>query len=481
MMRRLASDSLIYGLGSVANQLLAIVLLPLYTRFLDPSVYGTLALISAAGAVLQLVAALGVSSGMTRIFFLHAEADRGRLVFTAFVFAVACAGAVAGALVALAPEFARALLGSAEGASWVRLAILNYALGAVNMVSLGALQVYRRPRAFVACSALGLLSSCAASIYLVAFAGRGLTGVLEGQLIGMAVQLALGTAASLSRLVPRLHLGGLREMLFFAIPLLPTGLFAWALGLSDRYFLNRYATLTEVGLYALGFRFGVALDTLLVSPFMLAWFPYIYSIQDQPEHKEICARVLEYYTLAAACLVLALALFGSDVIRLIADPSYLDADRVIFWIGLGVLFRGMNILTSTGMNLVKRNVWSIAVYGAGLVANLALLRLLVPGGAMMGAAAAVCATYLIVTAGFWIVSQRLYPLPFRLGKLALVVLAAIAFYAASRLVPEEPRLLAFALKSALVVGFPLALFAVRFFDSRDIDRLRALLSGLRPA
>jgi uncharacterized membrane protein len=93
----------------------------------------------------------------------------------------------------------------------------------------------------------------------------------------------------------------------------------------------------------------------------------------------------------------------------------------------------------------------------------------------------VCATYLIVTTGFWIVSQRLYPLPFRLGKVALVVLLAIAFYAASRLVPEEPRLLAFALKCALVAAFPLALFAVRFFDTRDIDRLRALLSGLRPA
>jgi O-antigen/teichoic acid export membrane protein len=132
------------------------------------------------------------------------------------------------------------------------------------------------------------------------------------------------------------------------------------------------------------------------------------------------------------------------------------------------------------MNLAKRNAWSVAVYGVGLVVNVALLRVLVPGGGMMGAALAVTVTYLVVTAGFWIVSQRVYPLPFRLGKVVIVLVVVTAFYGASRLLPAQPLLLAFVAKAALVAALPLSLFAVRFFDRRDLDRLRALLSGLRP-
>jgi O-antigen/teichoic acid export membrane protein len=480
-MRRLASDSLIYGLGSVANQALAIVLLPLYTRYLEPSAYGTLALIASAGAVLQLAAALGVSFGMTRIFFSHPEPERGRLVFTAFCFAAACTALAILGFGAFAGELAERLLGDRAGAGWVRLAITSYSLGALNMVSLGTLQVHRRPQAYVIVSALGLLTSCAASIYLVAFAGRGLEGVLEGQLIGMVVQLGLGTAASLPRLVPRLDWRGLGEMLRFSLPLLPTSLFAWGLGLADRYFLNHYSTLTDVGLYALGYRFGSALDTLLVSPFMLAWHPYIYSIQDQPDHRDVCARVLEYYTFAAACLVLLLALFGGDVIRLIADPSYVGARHVIFWIGFGVLFRGMTFLSATGMNLVKRNEWSVVVYGVGLLANLLLLRLFVPMAGMMGAAAAVLLTYAIVNGGFWLVSQRMYPIPFRPGKIVLLLGAMTAVYLASLAIPELPWLAAVAARLALLLSFPLILLGLRFFAASDLDRLRALLRGLRPA
>jgi O-antigen/teichoic acid export membrane protein len=88
-MRRLASDSVIYGLGSVANQALSFLLLPLYTQYLTPADYGTLALLGAAGGVLALIVNAGVQSGLTRIFFDYEnEDDRAAVVFTALAFTV---------------------------------------------------------------------------------------------------------------------------------------------------------------------------------------------------------------------------------------------------------------------------------------------------------------------------------------------------------------------------------------------------------
>ena len=125
-MRRLASDSLIYGLGSVANQALAILLLPLYTRFLTPADYGSLALISAAGAVLGLAAALGVNSGLTRIFFLYESGEeRASMVFTALVFALGASVPTGLVLTLLAPDLRPLLFPGADGDTVVRTAILK--------------------------------------------------------------------------------------------------------------------------------------------------------------------------------------------------------------------------------------------------------------------------------------------------------------------------------------------------------------------
>lgn len=479
-MRRLASDSLIYGLGSVANQALAVVLLPLYTRFLTTEEYGAYALLVAAGTLVSLVAALGVHSGLTRIFFLYEGAEeRGRVVFTALAFALLSTALVFGALFGAAPALNRALFGAVDHVTWVRFSIAIFCLGALNSVALGTLQAQQRPRGYVVCSALGLLTSCAVSIWLVAGRGRGVTGVLEGQLAGIAVQLGLALAMCTSTLRPRFHARALREMLAFALPILPANLASWGLGLADRWFLQRSSSLAEVGLYALGYRFGAALDAFFVAPFTLAWFPYLYSIADQPDHREVVARVFEYFAFVAGALVLVLDLFGGDVIRWIADPSFQDAERVIFWIGLAVLLRGMTFITMSGMNLARRNPLAIAVYGLGAAGNVALLAALVPRHGMLGAAAATVLTYFAINVGFWRVSQRYHPIPFRPAKIMWLIGVLIALHAAGRALAPAPLLAALAVKAAVLVAYPAILIASRFFAAGELARARQLLHGLR--
>ncbi len=481
-MRRLASDSVIYGLGSVANQTLAIILLPLYTRYLTPDEYGAYALLTAAGGVLMLAAALGINSGLTRIFFLFEEAgERGRVVFTAYTFALVSSALVALCLLLAAPAIDRAFFDFSGGASWVRLAIVIFSLSALNAVALSTLQVEKRAGVYVACSLLGLLASCGTSIWLVAGLDRGVLGALEGQLVGVLVQVGLAFGATLPTMRPRFHRAALREMLAFSLPLLPANLAAWGLGLADRWFLKNYASLTELGLYALGFRFGSALGTVFVSPFTLAWFPYLYSITSQPDHREVVARVLEYFSFLAGAIALGLALFGGDIIRLISDPAYQDAERVIFWIGLGILFRGMTFITMTGMNVVRRNQLSVAIYGVGVVLNLLLLAALVPRFGMMGAAAATVATYFAINLGFWRVSQRLYPIPFRPAKIAWLVGVLVGLHALSRLVPPTPLAISLALKGLLLLAFPAILVGSGFFAATDLARVRELARRLRPA
>jgi O-antigen/teichoic acid export membrane protein len=475
-LRKLASDSLIYGLGSVANQALAFLLLPLYTRYLTPADYGTLALVSALGGVIALFATLGIYSGLLRIFFLYeADAERADVVSTAWAFTGVASVVVGSALFAATPALAPLVLDVEGSVVYLRYAIVLNCLQAMAATALATLQAYQRPRPYVASTIAGLVAGLFVSIYLVAVSGRGVGGVLEGQIAGTVVQLAIAVAPTLRRLRPALHGPALRQMLGFCIPLIPTNLAAWGLTLADRYFLKIYSTLTQVGLYSLGYRFGSVLDTGFIQPFTRAWFPYLFSILDDPAHPEICARVLEYYTLVGGAIVLVLSLFGGEVIRLIADPSFLGAEPIIFWIGIGTLVRGMTYITVAGIHIHRKTHYSAVLFVGGSIVNLGLLAVLVPAYGMLGAAWATILTFAGLSGGLYLIAQRLHPIPYRLDRVALLLAIVSVLGLGGQRIQVESILLACAAKLGVLALFPLIVVAIGFFRHGEIERARALL------
>ena len=96
--KRLGKHSVIYGLGGLIQRIVAVLLLPLYTRYLNPSDYGAIEALVALSAVIFALLRAGIQSSFFRFYF-DAEDDRRRLtvVRTSFWFTM---GAATTALVA---------------------------------------------------------------------------------------------------------------------------------------------------------------------------------------------------------------------------------------------------------------------------------------------------------------------------------------------------------------------------------------------
>src|SRR5947208_14848661 len=101
-LKELFRHSAIYGLGSIVARILAVLLLPLYTRYLSPTDYGLIETLVALAAVLTALVAQAMKSAFFRFYFDSAEPERRLLVVrTAFwcVFAASTAVLVAGVAV----------------------------------------------------------------------------------------------------------------------------------------------------------------------------------------------------------------------------------------------------------------------------------------------------------------------------------------------------------------------------------------------
>ena len=78
ILRRLLGESAVYGLGGVANQALAIILVPIYARQLGSEGYGTVALLTTTLSTATLIATLAMPQAFFREYLREAVDDRQR-------------------------------------------------------------------------------------------------------------------------------------------------------------------------------------------------------------------------------------------------------------------------------------------------------------------------------------------------------------------------------------------------------------------
>ena len=108
-LRRLATTGAAYTAASILSKLIAVALLPLYTRYLTPADYGAAEVMFAAVVSASIVVRLGMIEALLRFYYKDDE-DPGRVVATSF--AALFWVATAAALVALpfAGQISEALL-----------------------------------------------------------------------------------------------------------------------------------------------------------------------------------------------------------------------------------------------------------------------------------------------------------------------------------------------------------------------------------
>jgi len=467
-MRRLGKHSAIYGLGGIVSRVIAVFLLPLYTRYLEPADFGAVGLLVGLSAVVVTILRAGISSAFFRFYF-DAKDTAGRLLVlrTSFWFtmASATAGLVAGVL--LAEPLADLLL--LDDANLVRAAFVGI-WAQMNYEQLTALfRVEERSSLFVAASLANIAVTVAATLVLVVSYDQGALGVIVGNFTGtLVVYLAL-LGYRRAQLGLQLSRPLLREMNRFGIPLVPSALALIALNFGDRFFLNELVGTAEVGRYELGVRIASAM-VLLITAFRMAWPAFAYSIEDDDEAKRTYAFVLTYFVAAASWLALALGLLSPWLVRLLATPEFYEGGRVVALLAFGgVAFAGY-IVIAIGVGRAKRTQFNWVITGAAAAISVVLNLLLVPRYELIGSGIAATSAYTAMFLGMAWYAQRVFPTPYQWRRVATAAGGAVALTVLGKLL-DVPLAAAI----ALIAAYPLVLLLLGFALPAERARLRAAL------
>ncbi|MFN2468650.1 MAG: lipopolysaccharide biosynthesis protein [Gaiellaceae bacterium] len=471
-LRRLAKHSVIYGIGGLVSRILAVCLLPLYTRYLTKSDYGAIETLFALSAVLAIVLRGGISSAFFRFYFDSPEPARRLVVVrTAFWFTMTAASAGLALGLVLAGHVSEALFGTGDHANLVRAAFVGF-WAQMNYEQVAALfRVEERSVAFVCSILANLIVTVAATVLLVVVLDKGAIGVIVGSFVGTLTVYAVLLAYRREQLGLQFDRGLLREMNRFGLPLIPSALALWATNFSDRFFLVKLVDAAEVGLYSIGVRIASAL-VLLLTAFRTAWPAFAYSISDDGEARRTYGFVLTYLLYACSWVALGLSLLSPWLVRLLTTPEFYEASRVVAPLSFAAVAFAGYIVMAIGVGRARRTQFNWVVTGAAAVLNVALNLILIPPYGMMGAAVATVAAYALMFAGMTWQAQRIYPVPYQWRRVVTAVGAAVALTLAGKLL-EVPLAIAIALTAA----YPVVLAPLGFYLPAERARLRRLVPG----
>jgi O-antigen/teichoic acid export membrane protein len=471
---RLAKHSAVYGLGGIVSRILAVLLLPLYTRYLTRADYGSIETLVALSAVLVTVLRLGISSAFFRFYFDSSdEAHRTRVVRTSFWFTMtmATAGLVVG--LALAQPISQALFDTDDRTGLVRAAFVGM-WAQMNYEQLTALfRVEERSLQFVMASLANVLITVAATVVFVVVLDKGATGVLVGSFTGTLCVYAVLLVYRRYQLGLELDGRLLREMNRFGMPLVPSALALWVLNFSNRFFLLKLTDAAEVGLFSIGVRIASA-TALMLTAFRLAWPAFAYSIEEDREARRTYGFVLTYLVYAACWLAVALGLLSPWLVRLLTTPEFYEASRVVAPLAFAAAAFGGYIVVAIGIGRVRRTQFNWVVTGGAAALSVVLNLILIPPYGMMGAAVGTVAAYTAMFLGMAWWSQRIYPVPYQWRRVVTLFAVAVALTVLGKALD-----VGLPVAIVLTLAFPVALLPTGFYLPAELRRMRRLVPVAR--
>lgn len=479
VVKSVARHFFVYGLGRMLGRVVSFLLIPFYTHYLLPSDYGTLEMIEVTVYLVGTFLGAGLTHATLRYYFESEEDSyRRTVVSTALLSVLFVCFVLGGALALISPTVSTLVFESQEYGGLLRLAVISLTATVVAETPLVFIRAREKSVLYTIISLLRMIANLSLNILFIAKYGMGVRGVILG---GLLTEAALGLSLSVYTIKSvgiSFSRDRLKEMLWYGLPYIPGGFVISILLVTDRFVLQRFTDLTQVGLYALGYKFGLVIGAMVTDPFFLIWRPKMFEIAKRDDASEIYGRMLTYFLFLELFVALGISAGVKDVIAIMADPKYHSAYQITPLIVLAYIMGGTYNHAQVGILVAKKTKYILYIQIVGAIAGIGLNLALVPFIGAWGAASATFFAWSLLTFLAYRISQRFLHVDFEFGRIAKMLAVALALYWVSLHLDVSSNIyLNLSLKLLLAATFPLALIAVRFYEPVETVKIREIMAS----
>jgi O-antigen/teichoic acid export membrane protein len=478
--KELTKDTAIYGISTIVGRFLGFLLVPFYTHFISRGDMGIYANIYAYLAFLNIVYIYGMDAAFMKYSSLAAPEHKKETFSTAYLFVVLSTIVLTALMYALRMPFASLMEVPSLYRRLIYYVIFILLFDTLALIPFANLRLERRAKKFAVIKLVNILLNLGLNLLFFITFHMGIEAIFAANLIASAVTFLALVPEIRARLCFRIQGSQLRRMLRFGFPYLPASLASMMVQVIDRPIVLALTDADTLGLYQTGHKLGIFM-MLVVSMFQYAWQPFFLNNALEKNAKEMFATIMTLFVLVASVLWAVVSLFIDSIAglefaagRTLIEGNFLPGLVVVPVILLAYLFNGIYVNLQAGVYIEEKTKYFPLVTGAGALVNVAANLLLIPRLGIMGAALAVLASYAAMAVSLFLITRRIYPVAYELGKLAkimaTVVATGLAYYYLHYFVGVELWH-----RFVLLGGFAALLFALRVITKDDVRRVRGML------
>ncbi len=477
-LKSMGKHFVVYGLGRILGRLVGFIMLPIYLHHLTVEEYGSLDLLDLTTYIVSMFMAGGISHAVMRFYYdTRDPAEQKLIVSTAMISIWTLCLFFLVWLLLFANEISMIVFESNELAPLFRLIFITTVISLTNEVPLSFIRAQQKSTLFTIISITQLVIGLSLNILFIVGFGWGIKGII---LSGLTASLAAGLFLG----IYSFRYSGFgfsvfraKQMFRYGLPMIPAGIGYFLLNYADRFILQRFTDLTQVGLYALAYKFGMLVSPLVTEPFLSIYRPMMFEMaqRDRREAKELVAVVLTYLIFLTMFMVLGISVLIKDGLVIIGDTEFHSAYKVVPLIGLAYILMGAYMVVQIGILIEKKTKYLAHIVLTTAALNLTMNYFLIPLYGAWGAAIATVGSYLALFLINWRISTRLFPIEIEWIRVFKIVVVAMGLYFVCQYVTIEEVYLSLAVKFLIALSFPIILYLFRFYTSSELNKAREIL------
>ncbi len=474
--KRLAGDTVLYGLGSIVPRFINFLLVTLHTEVFAPEEYSVIAKVFAYTAVVNTIFLFGMETAYFR-FATRNDLTEHQVFNLTQTIVVAISLPLTALLIYFSADLAVFINieGKGQYIQWLALIMLTDAMVAIPFARL---RLQKKSVLFAVGKISNILILVGLNLYLLKVvydASIGIGYVLIANLLANLFYILFFGKILLSWR-PRIQKDISSALFTYGYPIMITGLAGMTNEMFSRVMLEEWlppgfyedkSSEFALGVFGACYKLAV-LMSLAVTAFRYAAEPFFFSNASDKTSPELFARVNHYFVIVCCVILLGVGI-NLDIFKyFLGNPEYWEGLHIVPILLLAYLFLGVYFNFSVWFKLTDRTYWGTIIAIIGAVITIVGNYVLIPLYGYEGSSVATLLCYFLMTGICYVVGQKYYPIPYGLTKSAAYIIATTITVYLVNSIEISNAWLALSFHAAVIAVFLLIVF---IFERGELRKL----------
>ncbi len=491
-LKKLAGQTVWYGLSNIAAKFLNQLLTPIVTRILNmPSGmadYGRFGILMSYVSFLNVIFTYGMETAYFR--FSNKSGDRKKLFETSFSSLLVSSLIFGLALIIFRTPLAK-FTGVTLHPEYINWCVYIIAIDTMAVIPFARLRQEERPKKYAFVRVAGIIVNISLTIYFLLWCPSHLsinpadkfaawyrsydnTGfMLLANLAASTVTFLLLAKEWISfrfKFDKKLWF----ELLAYSAPMVLIGLGGMVNETMDRIMLEKLSPVTpqlaeiQVAIYNANYKISIFV-TLFINAFRMSAEPFFFSQAEDKNAPKTYARVMKWFVIVLCFAFLSTALF-LDVWKLYVGKTYYEGLKVVPILLLANVCLGIYYNLSVWYKLTNKMHYGMYITFFGAAITLLINFTFIPKYGMMACAWATLAAYGSMMIVSYLLGQKYFPVPYNRKKIIAYLVTMLLLFFTEKLVMAmtDKLFIRLATASLLMYGF---VRLIAFVEKKELKKM----------